>query len=68
MEYTCGMNPTDGKYIFPYFSNTVLKSSEANIYDKVSYMFIKFYQNKYAIFQHYRSSKWSCCENHRQMV
>ena len=57
MAYNCFMESTGGKYIFPDFSNTVLKSGEYKIDYKASQMFGKFYQQFYAIIQHYRSSE-----------
>ena len=50
MAYTCVVERTNKKLIFPEFSRTVFKTDEARIDSKVSQMFRKIYERLYANF------------------
>ena len=54
MEYTCAIEPSEEKFIFPEFVKTVFKSGYYIINSKVSHMMQKVYERFYCIVLQYR--------------
>ena len=54
MEYTCAIEPSEEKFIFPEFAKTVFKSGYYIIDSKVSHMMQKVYERFYCIVLQYR--------------
>ena len=57
MAYTCAIDPSDNKFIFPELAKTFFKSGESIIDSKVSHMLRKIYEHFYGIVQKYRKSE-----------
>ena len=57
MAYTCAIDCSDVKFVFPELAKTVFKSGEAVIDSKVSQMFWEVYERFYGIVKQYKNGE-----------
>ena len=61
IAYTCGVEPTNGQYILPKFSNAVFNSVESKVEFNISHKFRKVYQHLYYVGQQTPKIVHFCC-------